>query len=130
MEKIEISRENVLSTAMEGGGFDIYRVKYDDGSIMFDESTGEIFGADDLDMTEEEFQEFMKRLKRTYQTFDEFWEKFSQQRSIEKMFYLFVAEEYKELVRNGIIEKLRLRGVSEKGIIKHMKNRFENENFR
>lgn len=129
MEKTEVSRENILSTVMEGGGFDIYRIVYEDGSIKFVESTSEIFGADDLDMTQEEFEKFMKRLKRTYDTFEEFWKDFSQKRRIEKMHYILVADEYKDVIRNSVQEKLKLNGFSEEEINKQMNNRFKNRNF-
>lgn len=96
-----LKEELVLSIAGEGDGVNIYRSTFENGKVLFIEKRSTVFDADDLDMTEEEYEKFINQAIQ-YSSFEEFWDKFSQLKGVARLHYFNINSDYRELIEKTI----------------------------
>jgi hypothetical protein len=109
-----ISEELVLSISGEGGGWDIYRITFNDSTVIFYEKTNCAFSADDLDMTEEEFQAYRNKVKY-YNSFEEYWQNYTSNGIQGLLHYSNIHPDYKVTVTKTV-RKARLEYIEKYGL--------------
>jgi hypothetical protein len=107
--RTKIKKELVLEIIGEGGGWNVFRLKNQDGSIRFSQEKdgGSIFDADDLDMSEKEFKAFMKKLNAPvyFESFESFWKDFTKHGLKYFLYHRNIHPDYLEIIHNAFIEE-------------------------